>query len=95
MNEKEKKEWKDDKCWWEVDERRKDKKNCLKKLLKTEEDSDTMMIEIVDVKNLNAEICMKYYIDDTTTILNNFTKFFFEFENFLRKENAMQMHEKK
>ena len=34
-----------------------------------------MMFGIVDVKNSNAEIFMKYYIDDTTTISSNFTKF--------------------
>ena len=54
-----------------------------------------MMFEIVNVKNSDAKIFMKYHIDDTTTISNNFTKFFFEFENFLKKENAAQTHEKK
>ena len=32
------------------------------------------MFEIVDMKNLNVEIFMKYHINDTTTISNNFTK---------------------
>ena len=30
------KKWKDDKCWWEVDEKRKNKKNCWKKILEEE-----------------------------------------------------------
>ena len=38
---------------------------------------------------------MKYHIDDTTTISNHFTKFFFKFEKFLKKKNATQTHEKK
>ena len=37
---------------------------------------------------------MKYHINDTTTISNNFTKFFFEFENFLKEKSAAQTHEK-
>ena len=32
------------------------------------------MFEIVDVKNSNAMIFMKYYINDTTTISSNFTR---------------------
>ena len=44
------------------------------KFSKKKENLDTMMFEIVDVKNSNAMIFMKYHIDDTTTILNNFTK---------------------
>ena len=53
------------------------------------------MFEVVDVKNSNVKTFIKYYIDDTTTISRNFTKSFFEFENFLKKENAAQTHEKK
>ena len=53
------------------------------------------MFDIVNVKNSNAEIFIKYHIDNTTTISNNFTKFSFEFENFLKKKSAMQAHEKK
>ena len=45
-----------------------------KKFSKKEENFDTMMFEIVDVKNSNAMTFMKYHIDDTTTISNNFTK---------------------
>ena len=45
-----------------------------KKFSKKEKNLDTMMFEVVDVKNSNAVIFMKYYIDDTTTISNNFTK---------------------
>ena len=33
-----------------------------------------MMFKVVDVKNSNAVIFMKYHIDDTTTISNSFTK---------------------
>ena len=32
------------------------------------------MFEVVDVKNSNAEIFMKYHIDDTITISSSFTK---------------------
>ena len=45
-----------------------------KKFSKKKEDLDTMMFEIVDVKNPNAVIFIKYYINDTTTISNSFTK---------------------
>ena len=45
-----------------------------KRFSKKEENLDIMMFEIVDVKNSNAEIFMKYYIDDTTTISSSFTK---------------------
>ena len=44
------------------------------KFLKKKENFDTMMFEIADVKNSNAVILMKYYIDNTMTISNNFTK---------------------
>ena len=54
-----------------------------------------MIFDVVDVKNSNAEIFIKYYINDTTTISSSFTKFFFEFENFLKKESTAQTHEKK
>ena len=52
------------------------------------------MFDVVDVKNSNAEIFMKYYIDDTTTISNSLTKFFLRFENFSKKKSAAQTHEK-
>ena len=52
------------------------------------------MFEVVDVKDSNAEIFMKYQINDTTMISNNFIKFSFEFENFLKKENAAQTQKK-
>ena len=71
------------------------KKIVEKKFLKKKENSDTMMFEIVDVKNLNAEIFMKYYINDTTTISSSFTKFSFKFESFLKKKSATQTYEKK
>ena len=66
-----------------------------KRFLKKKENFNTMIFDDVDVKNSNAKIFIKYYIDDTTTILNSFTKSFFEFENFLKKKNATQTHEKK
>ena len=45
-----------------------------KKFSKEKENSDTIMFKIVDVKNSNAVIFMKYYINDTTTISSSFTK---------------------
>ena len=65
-------------------------KKVVEKFSKKKENSDTMMFEIVDVKNSNARILMKHHIDDTTSTSNNFTKFFSEFENFLKKESATQ-----
>ena len=70
------------------------KKIIKKKFLKKKENLDTTMFEIVDMKNLNAKILIKYYINNTITISSNFTKFFFEFENFSKEENATQTHEK-
>ena len=53
-----------------------------------------MMFDAVDVKNSNAMIFIKYYINNTTTISNSFTKFFFEFENFLKEEGTAQTQKK-
>ena len=53
-----------------------------------------MMFDIVDVKDSNTEIFIKYHINDTTTISNNFTKFSFEFKNFLKKR-ARRKHTRK
>ena len=50
------------------------KKIMKEKFSKKEKNLDTMMFEIVDVKDSNAVIFMKYHIDDTTTISNSFTK---------------------
>ena len=50
------------------------KKIIKKESLKKEENFDTIMFEIVDVKNSNAMIFMKYHIDDTTTISSSFRK---------------------
>ena len=44
------------------------------KFSKKKENFDTMRFEIVDVKNSNAVILMKYYIDNMTTISSSFTK---------------------
>ena len=71
------------------------KKIVEKKFLKKKENFNTIMFDDVNVKNSNAEILIKYHINDTTTISNNFTKFFFEFENFSEKEYATQIHKKK
>ena len=45
-----------------------------KKFSKKKENLDMMMFEIVDVKNSNAMIFMKYQIDDTMTISDSFMK---------------------
>ena len=50
------------------------KKIVKKKFSKKKENLDTIMFEIVDVKNSNAVIFIKYHIDDTTIILSNFTR---------------------
>ena len=70
------------------------KKIIKKKFSKKKKNFDTMMFEIVDVKNSNVGIFIKYYINDTTTISSIFTKFSFEFKSFLKKKNATQTHEK-
>ena len=92
MSEKEKKE-KNEKMI-NVDEKStknvKMKKIVEKKFSKKKENLDTMMFGIVDVKNPNVKIFIKHYINDTTTISNSFTKFSFEFKNFLKKEGATQ-----
>ena len=49
-------------------------KRIIKKKFSKKENLDTMMFGVVGVKNPNAVIFMKYYIDDTTTILDSFTK---------------------
>ena len=70
------------------------KKIVKKRFSKKKKNFDIIMFEIVDVKNSNAEIFMKYHINDTTTISNNFIKFFFEFKSFLNKESTTQTQEK-
>ena len=65
----------------------------MKRIIKKfseKKNSDTMMFEIVDVKNSNARIFIKHHIDDTTSISNSFMKFYFEFEDFLKEEGAAQ-----
>ena len=49
-------------------------KKIVKEKFSKEEDFDTMMFEIVNVKDSNAVTFMKYHIDDTTTISSSFTK---------------------
>ena len=58
-----------------------------KRFLEKKKNFDTMIFDAVIVKNSNANFFIKYYIDDTTTISNSFTKFFFKFENFLKEES--------
>ena len=70
------------------------KKIVEKKFSKKKKNFDTMMFEVVEVKISNIKTFIKYYIDDTTTISNSFTKFSFEFENFSKKESVTQTHEK-
>ena len=62
--------------------------------LKKKENFNIIIFKIVDLKSSNAEIFLKYHIDDTITISSNFTKFFFEFENFSKEEDAAQTHKK-
>ena len=49
-------------------------KKIVKKKFSKEENLDTMMFEVVDVKNSNAVTLIKYHIDDTTTISSSFTE---------------------
>ena len=58
------------------------KKIIEKRFLKKKKNSDITIFDVVDVKNSNAKIFMKYYIDDTTTISSNFIKFFFNLKFF-------------
>ena len=57
------------------------------------------MFEIVDVKNLNTIFFIKYHINDTMTISNSFTKFFFQIRKFFKEKehdvNARKRTEKK
>ena len=71
------------------------KKVIEKKFLKKKRNFHTIMFDVVDVRNSNTMIFIKYHIDDTITISNNFTKFFFEFENSLKKKSATQAQKKK
>ena len=70
------------------------KKIVEKKFSKKKENSDIMIFDVVDVKNSNAMIFIKYHINNTTTISSSFTKFFFEFINFLKEKNTMQTRKK-
>ena len=57
--------------------------------LKKKEDFDIIIFEIVDVKNSNAEISIKYHIDNTTTTSSSFTKFFFRIRKlFIERERG-------
>ena len=50
------------------------KKIVKEKFLKKKKNLDTMMFEVVDVKDSNAMIFIKYHIDDTMTISSSFTR---------------------
>ena len=67
------------------------KKIVKKKFSKKKKNLDTIMFEIVDVKNSNAVIFIKYHINDTTMISNNFTKE----ENLKKNENENSEKAKK
>ena len=56
-----------------------------KRFLKEKENCDTIMFDVVDVKNSNAIIFIKYHVDNTTTTSSSFTKSFFEFKSFFKK----------
>ena len=73
MSEKEKKE-KNEEIINVGEKSAEDVKRIIKKKFSKKENLDTIIFGVVDVKNSNAVIFMKYYIDDTTTISGNFTK---------------------
>ena len=50
------------------------KKIVKEKFLKKKKNLDTMMFEVVDVKNSNTVSLMKYHINDMITTSDNFTK---------------------
>ena len=89
MNAKEEK-CKYNKCQQEIDEECKNRKIIETKFSKEKKNSDIMMFGGVDLKNLNARICMIYYINDIITTSSIIIKTFFEFESFSNKENAAQ-----
>ena len=66
------------------------KKIVEKEFSKKKENSDTIIFEVVDVKNSIAQIFIKYYINDTISTSSSFTKFFFEFEKFLKEDGVAQ-----
>ena len=73
----EKKEEKENKKMINVDEESTENvkmKKIIKEKFSKKENLDTIMFEVVDVKDPNAVIFMKYHINDTTTISNSFTK---------------------
>ena len=64
------------------------------KFLKKKENSDTMIFNVIDAKNSNAIILIKYHINDMIIISSNFIKISFEFKNLKKKENATQTQKK-
>ena len=70
------------------------KKTVEKKFLKKKKNSDTMMFNVVGVKNSNTVIFIKYHIDDTMTISSNFTKFSLNSKIFQRKKARRRRRKK-
>ena len=58
-----------------------------KKFEKKKENSQYIMFEDLVVKNSNAQISAKYYIDDTTSSSNVIENFSFKFKNVLKRES--------
>ena len=63
------------------------KKLVKKKFEKKKENSRYMMFEDLVVKNSNARISAKHYIDDTTSFSSVIENFSFKFKNFLKKKS--------
>ena len=58
-----------------------------KKFEKKKENFYYIMFEDLVVKNSNAQISAKYYINDTTSFSNVIKNFSFEFENILKRKS--------
>ena len=58
-----------------------------KRFEKKKENSRYMMFENLVVKNSNAQVSTKYYINDTTSSSNVIENFLFKSENFLKRES--------
>ena len=70
------------------------KKIIEKRFSKKKKNFDIMMFKIVNVKNSNAEIFIKYHIDDTTTISSSSIKFLSNSKVFKKKERGAGAREK-
>ena len=88
MNEKKKKEKKKNMINADEKSAKMNMKELVKKRFeKKKENSRYMMFENLVVKNLNARILTKHYINNTTSSLSVIENFSFEFENFSKKES--------